>query len=161
MLLSVLVLIACSMFAQEQSHAHRVPTASIVGAHDPSAIPDSVAYRLVFLAFSEPLSPSSEQIRRQNSKLSSINLSPSDQTRIKEIIGRFQNDYQSLEAEFKAKKSATDSRGIEFSQRQSDLVNNTKATIESHLTSEGKEKFAQFVQREKARMTISSFPKMP
>jgi hypothetical protein len=75
------------------SRSRILPAGTIDGSKTPDLIPDVLAYRLVFAAFSEPAGASPAQLNRQRAKLSQLELNVRDSTCFLAPLADFHGQY--------------------------------------------------------------------
>jgi hypothetical protein len=124
--------------------AQNIP-GSVTGAQ----VPDSVAYRMVFLALSTPRSPTPTDLTVQKGYASAIGLSDEDVVALLKDTKNFRNDYAVAYAQ------VDDARPYTlpvFLARRVDLVTETHASLVRDLTPDGMAAFEAFVQGEKDRI---------
>jgi hypothetical protein len=105
----VFVCLCCMTFLSTRSNAQHashlaapprqgqiLPPGTIDGSKTPEVIPDVIAYRLVFAAFSEPADAAPAQLARQGAKLSQLKLSDSDAVAVTFALSDFHSRYSAL-----------------------------------------------------------------
>ena len=128
----------------------------INGAITPDLIPDSVAYRMVFLSLAEPSTASTEQVDRQHIKLSHLHLNQSDEQSLVTVLVLFQDQYTTMLDTFNKTFSsgqAPDTASLHA--ERDDLVQNTRNLLAAQLSSAGMLMLDTFVRGAKRNMKIS------
>ena len=149
-----------SATASSTSTTPVLPPGTIDGSKTPDLIPDIVAYRLVFVAFSEPPNPTAEQASRQHAKLGSLELSKPDIDIFSSELSRFHDRYRQLIAGQTPNTPATDDARGAFIQARDAIVSDTVAALESRGSANAIIRFKAFVLSEKKHMTMAPVPKM-
>lgn len=101
MALGVLAVCACLSPAQVTNSPHHQADVSIVidGAVHPELIPDSLAYRLYFVALSTGQNPTEVERRRQRMHIMKVGLVESDQEAFISLLLDFRSTYDALVAQ--------------------------------------------------------------
>lgn len=130
-----------------------VPPGYINGAETPQLIPDSTAFRLVFISLRLPKSPSEADLKRQSSRLKNrIGLADADVVTVKEIMTQFGTSYDAWLAKYTQPGASTDV-ATATSEREA-IVEETIASLIKRLSSEGVAQLSTFVQKAKVRMLV-------
>jgi hypothetical protein len=91
-----MMLIGIPLYAQRPD----LPPGTIDGAKSPELIPDSTAFRLVFLSLRAPTSPNATDLKKQSSLLKHIGFSDDDAVAAKNIINDFGTAYDDWRESF-------------------------------------------------------------
>ncbi|KAA6457922.1 hypothetical protein DYQ86_21390 [Acidobacteria bacterium AB60] len=142
------------MLAGTLSQAQRpdLPPGTIDGATTPQLIPDSTAFRLVFLSLRVPGSPSANDLKNQSSRLKHIGLSDEDAAAAKGIMSSFGTSYDAWQTKFGQPGSSIDVPTAK-SEREA-IVQETLGRVMKGLSPEGAAKLAEYVQAAKSRMVV-------
>jgi len=148
----ILCLFAVSGFAQNATR--------IDGRQHPELIPDTAAYRAVFLMHSHSATP--QEIARSEQFHARIALSRIDHYAYEQALATFRQHFDGLVAAHNAFVDASASvsiddmkqEGAAFKQSLSALVQQTRNQLASVMTNDGLAKLDAFVQSEKAHMTV-------
>lgn len=161
-----LVFCACISFAQVASspsvHNHQTgPTGppAIDGSVHPELIPDSLAYRLYFVALSTPQNPTQAEQDRQHAHVMKTGLAESDQQIFVAILSDFRSKYDALTAQYnESARAASAHNGTTdvhvLLKSLDDLVQSTRDAIGVRLTSRGAARVHSFVLSEKKNMKV-------
>lgn len=141
------------------------PAPAVDGAQHPEQIPDSVAWRLFLKAVCEPLDGSPEQQRRLAAKVGRAHLRPADFASFRQIVGQFQTKHADwrkryLNAIEDARKYKLFLDHETFRTELAEIVSRTTAALETSLSAEGFTGLRGFLQKEKSRIKIYSYPLM-
>jgi hypothetical protein len=143
-----MMLIGMPLYAQRPD----LPPGTIVGAKSPELIPDSTAFRLVFLSLRAPESPSATDLKKQSSRLKHIGFSDDDAVAAKNIIDDFGTAYDDWQTKFRQTSSSID---IPTAKSERDaIVQETLGRVMKQLSPAGAAKLAQYVQAAKVRMVV-------
>ena len=142
------LLIGVPLYAQSPD----LPPGIIDGAKSPELIPDSTAFRLVFLSLRAPESPSATDLKMQSSRLKRVGLSDDDAVAAKNIINDFGTAYDDWHRKFSHVSSSVDVSNAR-SEREA-IVQETLGSIMKQLSPVGAARLAQYVQAAKVRMVI-------
>jgi hypothetical protein len=161
-LTTIVVLFVCASIttAQTNSPTHQHNSTPVVdGAVNPDQIPDPVAYRLCMVAFSMSQSPTDVEQSRQRAQLARIGLAAGDQKLLTGIISDFKTKYDALVTEYNAAATAAATRnqttdGATLMDKLDDLVQTTRNTIATQLSSQGVSRLQSFVVGEKKNMKV-------
>lgn len=143
-----MMLIGMPLYAQRPD----LPPGTIDGAKTPELIPDSTAFRLVFLSLRAPESPSATDLKKQSSRLRHIGFSDDDALAAKNIISDFGTAYDDWQRKFSQTNSSLDVSNAR-SERET-IVQETLGRIMKELSPVGAARLAQYVQAAKARMVV-------
>jgi hypothetical protein len=113
------------------------------------SIPDSAAYRLVFLSLFPPPAPTLTDIAKRELRLQRVGLASADANTIRPLLDSFSFDY----ANWQATLGSQDPSIIEGDRNK--LINSFLLRIEQKLSSDGVTQFKQYVQGEKSKMSGS------
>jgi hypothetical protein len=133
-------------FAQSQ----QLPAGWVDGSKNPELIPDSAAYRLVFLSLSTPPASSQHSILKQNALVARIGLSVEDQAILKQVLIEFTAQYTEWQA-------AWQQPGAAYSQLTSQaeaIVEQAESALAAQLSPDGNTKLGAYVQNAKKRMAV-------
>ncbi|MGH9431863.1 MAG: hypothetical protein ACRD3T_09995 [Terriglobia bacterium] len=130
------------------------------GAEHPEQIPDSVAYRLVFLTMAEPEEPTDAQRARQRAYLEKAGLGEQDRISAVIVLANFKTRYDQLDAQYNesvlAANRTKEPPGLEtFLSQQDELVQETRDALKADLRPEAMDRFDAYVRREKRNMQMS------
>jgi hypothetical protein len=140
------------------------PPGTIDGAKYPELIPDSVAYRLLFLAVAEPENATDEQIARARGKINPAGLSETDVEAFLLLLAKFGQGMTSINAQLGTIRDrnplalsplSADGQQVQVLTRQMDqLVTDTITALPERLSSEGLAKLHDYLQQAKRGMKI-------
>jgi hypothetical protein len=128
------------------------PTTSQVrmpGAVTGAQVPDSVAYRMVFLSLSVPVKPTKDDLAIQKSIAASIGLNEADTAALLLDVSDFKTKYADFYAQLGTSMIPT---ALAFRSRRDGLVQEGRSDLQSHLSSAGLAGLDAFVVREKNRI---------
>ena len=153
---ALLIVTTTASWAQSPPHQH--PKADIIdGSVNPQAIPDSVAYRLYFVAVSEL--PTSLPSRRQHAHLLSAGLKENDIQATAKILASFKTQYAALIAQYNASPEVLNNTndGLPlFLAKRDALVQETRDALKAALTPTGMTTLDTHIKQEKAMMKIAA-----
>jgi hypothetical protein len=129
-----------------------LPPGYIDGTKAPQRIPDSTAFRLVFLSLRVPKSPTADDLKKQSSHFKHIGLSDIDKVTAQNIMTQFDTAYDDWQTQYIQTNSPVDV-ATATSEREA-IVEETIASFMSQLSPAGATKLAQFVQAAKVRMVV-------
>jgi len=140
-------------------HQHPVSSSSIDGAMHPELIPDSLAYRLYFVAVSTGQNPTDIDLQRQQAHLRKIGLEADDHKTFVSVLSDFRVKYDALVDQYNASAKAAAARNeaadiTGLLKALDGLVQITRDTLKLHLTSEGMFRLHAFVMSEKKNMKV-------
>jgi hypothetical protein len=145
------MLVPGCMFSQGVSSSKSLPPGFIDGSKTPVLIPDSLAFRLVFLNLRLPTTADQAAVRRQNSKLNSMGLTDADATAMKGLLNQFDVEYTAWQSSAPnatvATQSVVDAQANAIVQRMRDALIRT-------LAPDGVAKVFVYVQQAKSRMLV-------
>lgn len=139
------------------------PPGTIDGAKNPELIPDDTAYRLVFLAFSEPEDATDAQKARFRAKLTAAGLDEDDTEAFRLILGHMQTQLDDVRAQEDAVLAANpmphpDSTGAtkltELSRQRDSYVAEAMSALPGRLSADGLGKFHDFILTQKRGMKL-------
>jgi hypothetical protein len=153
----VLILVLCmapvGLFAQASSPGwQNLPPGFVNGSKTPELIPDTAAYRLVFLSLTVPPSADAKTQSRQTALIAQAGLSEADATTLKNAKAAFAGDYSAWQASARAAGSTATTAQI--SSQVTALVQRYQSLLVATLSTDGATKLSQFVQSAKARMVV-------
>lgn len=130
------------------------------GAANPELVPDSVAFRLYFVAVSQKPNPTPEEATRQMAHIRRIGLEDTDQRALIDTLTDFKTRYDAMITQFNAIAEADTAAGIKpdtatFLLNRDKLVQEVRDAIASALSQEGVAKLTNHVQSEKKNMKVS------
>jgi hypothetical protein len=143
------------------SHVHASATDGIVdGAANPELVPDSVAYRLYFIAVSEKPNPTPEEATRQLAHIRRIGLEDTDQNALIDVLTEFKTRYDEMVTQFNAIAEADTAAGTRpdiatFLRNRDKLIQDVREALARALSQEGVAKLNNHVQAEKKNMKVS------
>jgi hypothetical protein len=159
----VLAVFVCSIgtCAQNPPPHHQLATPNVIdGAVHPELVPDSLAYRLYFVALSVGQNPTEAEQNRQRAQLMNTGLVDTDQQTFITIVSDFKAKYGALVNEYNdsakaatARNETTDAQTL--LKKLDDLVQATRDTISARLSSRGAAKLHSFVMSEKRNMKVT------
>lgn len=154
----VLSIFALGAWAQNSPpHQHAAAALDIVdGSRNPELIPDSTAYRVVFLHLSVPASYTSYDKRVQLSHLTTVGLEPRDSQAALVVLADFRSQYDAWVARWNAEAARA---GVNFSaavfvKQEEDMVQAIRDALKRDMTPIGMLKFDAFVQSSKRSITL-------
>ena len=140
------------------------PPGTIDGAKNPELIPDTVAYRLLFLAIAEPENATEEQKARARGKMSPAGLSESDAEAFLLLLVQFDHGMTAINAQISKIRdrnplalsplSADGQQVIQLTSQSNQLVSDTIAALPERLSPEGLIQLQDFLQLAKRGMKI-------
>lgn len=159
--LAIAIWILCAtVWAQHVHESTTGNTPSVInGRQHPELIPDSTAYRLVLLTVSEMPNPTEDQKARQRAFLAAIPLSDGDLQAIIPVLTDFKVEYTDLVKRYNKSVETANESGVTpdlatFLRERDLLVESTRYTLSSALSSGGMDRFHAHVQREKTKMIV-------
>jgi hypothetical protein len=159
----VLSMFALGAWAQSSPplHQHNITAPNLIdGAVHPELIPDSVAYRLYFVAVSIGANPTEAERTRQRVRIMSTGVKNTDQQTLISILSGFRAKYDALVDEYNtsakeaaARNQTTDAHPLV---KEIDaLVQSTRDMISAQLSSQSAAKLHAFVVSEKKNMKVT------
>jgi len=139
------------------------PPGTIDGSKNPELIPDSTAYRLVFLALAEPQNPTPEQKAQAQGKMAPIGFSSDDADAFLALLGEFDTTMSSINAQLAqiAARSpilspgSTDAQTVlDLNNQTTQLFSDTIAALPARLSAHGVARLQTYVQQAKRGMKI-------
>lgn len=139
------------------------PPGTIDGAKNPELIPDDTAYRLVFLAFSEPEKPTDAQKARFRAKLTAAGLDEDDTEAFRLILGHMQTQLDDVRAQENAVLAASpvphpDSTSAaklaDLSRQRDGYLAEAMSALPARLSASGAAKLHDFIQTQKRGMKL-------
>jgi hypothetical protein len=159
LLLNVTVVLMI-MGVPNRSYAQQSATTIIDGSQTPQLIPDTLAYRLYFLAVTS-LPPAVGQAQL-HSAIPRSSASATDLQAATTAIVAFRTAYDSLSNNYNQQIQAGSNPDQNFFASQRDaLVANTRAALQKTLSASGMQNFDAHVQSEKTKMKTSGAMTMP
>lgn len=147
LLLLSLMLLGTFGFAQTSDQTTSSAAPYVDGTTNPTAIPDSVAFRLVLLLMSYP--------ENQLAHVSLIQLNADDQAVFLGIMNQFHTEYEAARTTYNAAVAAgitTEADRQNWHAQRDNIVGTYRQVIAAQLSGPGTAKFNQFVQNEKRKM---------
>jgi hypothetical protein len=163
LMLAVASLLMPFSYAQSSTrpHQHSASASGVVvdGAVHPELIPDSIAYRLYFLAVSTGVSASDEDRKQKQLYLRKASLEEGDLNALTSTLTEFRTKFDSVVAQYNQSATAATARNeapdIHGFLRQIDgLVQSTRNTLKARLSPQGMTQFDAFVRSEKTHMKV-------
>jgi hypothetical protein len=164
-LATLLVLFVCSILTCAQNspppqHQHAVTaTDTIDGAVHPELIPESLAYRLYFVAVSTGPNPTDTERKRQQLFLSKIGLEENDHQILVSVLSDFKTKYDALVSAYNesakaalAQNQFADIAG--FMKTLEGLVQSTRDRLAVQLSTRSLSQLHTFVMSEKKNMKV-------
>jgi hypothetical protein len=143
-------------------HTHSAPLTDQVidGATHPELIPDSTAYRLVFIVIGEPPNPAPQRIALQTARFNAAGLTGNDAQAAIGILATFKTKYADLVASYNQAGLSAERGGQKpdqpkFLAERDALVRSTLDALKLGLTEEGTRNLGTYVGQEKHRMKVS------
>lgn len=134
------------------SQTSNLPPGVIDGAKTPQFIPDSTAFRLVFLSLRVPKSPTDDDLKKQSSHFKHIGLSDADRVTAQNVLTQFDTAYHGWQTKYLQTSNPIDLAAA-TSEREA-IVEETTANFLHQLSPAGATKLVQFVQAAKVRMVV-------
>ncbi len=157
----VLSAFAVVTWAQAQNsppHQHTTPDL-IDGAIHPELIPDSVAYRLYFVAVSENPTPRPNESSRQHSQLQRAGLSEEDIQSATIILASFKMQYAAMIDSYnhspEVQSNSSDGLSLFLAKRDA-LVQTAIDTLRRTLSPQGVANLDARIKKEKAKMKVAA-----
>jgi hypothetical protein len=143
-------------------HTHSAPLSDQVidGATHPELIPDSTAYRLVFVVIGEPPNPAPQRTALQTARLNAAGLTGNDAQAAIGILATFKTKYADLVTSYNQAVVGAQQAGAApdlpaFLASRGALVQSARDALTSVLTPQGAASLDSYVQHEKQRMKTS------
>jgi hypothetical protein len=143
-------------------HTHSAPLSDQVidGATHPELIPDSTAYRLVFIVIGEPPNPAPQRTVLQTARLNAAGLTGNDAQAAIGILATFKTKYADLVTSYNQAVMGAQQAGAApdlpaFLASRDALVQSARDALMSVLTPQGAASLDSYVQHEKQRMKTS------
>ena len=141
------------------SQMHSAPQAMVDGATHPELVPDSTAYRLVFVVLGLPANASAADKQLQMLRLSHVGLNTADTQAAVQALELFNSQYTSIIKNFNdathlavMNGGAPDVAG--FALMRDGLVQATRDQLKQALSPQAMAALDSFVQQEKTRMRV-------
>ncbi|MBB5061190.1 hypothetical protein HDF16_005926 [Granulicella aggregans] len=134
------------------SQTSNLPPGVIDGSKTPELIPDSTAFRLVFLSLRVPQSPTEGDLKKQEMHFKRIGLSDVDKAAARDVLSHFHTAYHQWQTKYIQTSNPIDMTAAR-SEREA-IVEETTASFINQLSSDGATKLAKFVQSAKVRMIV-------
>lgn len=169
LLLSIFLSSALVMLYAQQSstgaevpmstHVHSAPQSTIDGAQHPELIPDSSAYRLVFVVLGLPSDATDDQKQLQAVRLHNGGFSQSDAQAATRVLNSFKVQYSDMINSFNdsahqiiVNGGTPDLQSLDSTRDA--LVQTTRDALKQVLSPQGMAALDRFVQREKTKMRV-------
>jgi hypothetical protein len=152
------LMLALGAWAQSSPpHNHEVAAPKLIdGAVHPELIPDSVAYRLYLVAVSTKANPTGAEQAHQRAQLLRTGLVDTDQQILTSVLLDFRANYDALVSEYNnSAKSDPTTHVHTLLKKIDDLVQSTRDTISTRLSSRGAAKLHTVVVSEKKNMKMT------
>ena len=146
-----LVLIGQPALFSQSAGVHKLPPGFVDGSKNPDLIPDSAAYRLVFLSLKPPDAADQSGLVRQSAALAATGLSAADLETLKQQLAAFAASYKAWQAQAASAQSAD--RAALHAQVVS-LVLATRDAVVKELSPDGVIRLGAYVQKAKSRMVV-------
>lgn len=137
------------LLCQTRAAGWTLPPGFVDGSKNPELIPDTAAYRLVFLSLTVSPSADEKALAKQGALLAQVGLSEPDATTMKQTVAAFGNDYSAWRARSSSVAIATQSEA-----ERTALVRQYQTLLFAKLSANGAVQLVQFVQRAKKRMAV-------
>ena len=151
---------AIGAWAQNSPPPHQHTAQNIIdGAVHPELIPDSVAYRLYFVAVSETPSPLPNESSRQHAHLQKAGLSENDIQSAGKVLANFKTEYAAIIDSYNHSNEVlnnTDDGLPLFLAKRDALVQATRDALKATLSPQGMASFHANIQKEKAMMKVAA-----
>jgi hypothetical protein len=153
-----LLAVACfalplNLFSQGFSQAPSTsPPGLVDGSKNPELIPDSAAYRLVFISLMAKTIPDSgdpKALARRNAALHATGLSSGDQAVLIQELAGFSEQYKSWQTQLAGPANAASRKA-----QVASLVLATRNALIKQLSPDGAATFVSYVQARKSRMVV-------
>lgn len=138
--------------------AHVHTTAPVIdGATNPELIPDSTAYRLVFVVAADSANPTPDEVAQHTAYLGRLGMNDNDRQLLAETIRGFKTQYDDLAKNYNDAAQVAITNGEQpdigsFLAHREALVQSTRDKLKVVLTGGGLSALDAFVQREKRSM---------
>jgi hypothetical protein len=150
------MLLCCAVSNAQMSSSNK---AAENGAKNPSAIPDSVAYRLWFTRLGHALDNEANNPGITAVTLLQTGLSETDQSVVRGEIMSWWTNYQKIVADYHAKvvaNAVTPTVYAAYKQSVVDLTMTTAQSIKTSLSQDGATRFYAFIQSEKQNISMDA-----
>lgn len=138
------------------------PVSTIDGSRNPELIPDSEAYKLLFLSLSlEPSKPDDQvDAARRLAFVKQTGISDAEVAKVLTIMDEFRSQYETLTANYNAAATADAAKGIiedltHYGEDVDGLVSMTRLSLQGALQTDSLSKFQSHVQRLKRHIRMS------
>jgi hypothetical protein len=150
----ILVAMLCPVFLVAQGGASvQLPPGFVDGSKTPDLIPDSAAYRLVFLNLLGPNSLDQTILAGTYPPIAKIGLSSPDAEALQEALRQFGSAYSDWQKAFEqASRLSIPTQSL--AARVDAIVQDTRDLLQKRLSSSGQAKFASYVKNAKKRMIV-------
>jgi|SRR5579871_1051561 len=138
-------LVPSALVCQTPQTSPNVPPGFVDGSKNPSLIPDTAAYRLVFISLILPPSPDSTALARHSALIAQVGLSAADRAAMENALAAFGESYSAWRAS--ALPASVDNGVAALVQQYQNLIFST-------LSGDGVAKVMKFVQNAKTRMVV-------
>jgi hypothetical protein len=145
-LATLLLLLCFAITAFGQAAAPAITTTRIPGSVTGSQVPDSVAYRMVFLSLSFATTPTKSDLLVQQSVLTATGLKDADATALLRATADFKTKYASLYSQLGTSMLPS---AQSFRTMRDGLVQGVLANLQRDLSPDGLTAFSAYVANEK------------
>jgi hypothetical protein len=144
-----------------QSRLSIIPSGTIDGAKTPWLIPDSVAYRLFFETVAERTQPTDDEIRRQRSRLTGIDLTDEEYKAVVTALSEFKTADEALQLKYSdiAEHGGIVDEATVLSERDA-IVEGTRTHLTERISAQAVASLNAHIQSEKSKMKIIPNPPM-
>jgi len=149
---------ACT--ARSRPSVSVTPSDIIDGAKNPELIPDSIAYRLVFISVAGPAIPSLKDMDRQRAHLRDAGLRTAEISRAAGLLAVFGDRYGDLVTQYNESVQVANDSGEEpdlttFLSQLDQLVESTREALAAAISPEAAKHLEAYVQSEKRNMRMT------
>src|SRR5579859_4214650 len=137
-------------------HLGLVPGQVIDGSKNPELIPDSVAYRLYFVATAIPVLPTDEQTRIQRARLGSTGLAQKDKEALSFVLANFTVQHAEIVKAYNDGAAQVPNKAqcpaLAYAQllaQRDQLVHTTRDKLNTLLTPQALTQLDSYIQKEK------------
>jgi hypothetical protein len=144
-----------------QSKLSIIPSGTIDGAKTPWLIPDSVAYRLFFETVAERTQPTDDEVRRQRSRLTGIELTDEEYKAVVTALSEFKTADEALRFKYSdiAEHGGIVDEATVLSERDA-IVQGTRTHLTERISAQAVASLDARIQSEKSKMKIIPNPPM-
>ncbi len=150
---------AALLFAVGAQAQHSMLAGQMVGGrNNPSAVPDSVAYRVWFIRLSHAFDDEAKIPGRVEATMIQTSLNEVDQSVVKGAVLTWKAQFFKLVADWNStpEEERTPTKQAAFEQSIFDMTMSTVKTINAGLSEDGLKKFTQFIQNEKRNISVNT-----